>query len=842
MDSYANKNRCLRASEHAPMARFKLNLTCLSFFILAIMFSGPFSSRSDSTSVQIQKPHIFDSSYRSRSSNHKVIVRATEPELRDTILAEGGAVVEDYGAFVLMSAPDTSAAMVMLQSPAGSEVRDDMNVLLLRARAFDTTEGEPVQLSTLGDAETSDEQLYLVQMIGPVKSDWLKELESATEVLSYIPNNAYLVRARAEGIARINNLKSTDRSFIQWAGAFKPDYKIAPEISLASDQEATVTVQIVRGENIERDIQELSRVSSTPFIGEPSNVLNFTNVHLRVPVNRISEIARKSSVVWIEPWSAPELLDERQGLIIAGRFTGNQLDPPGYLAWLQAKGLATTPDFIVDIADTGLDKGVLDPAELHRDFLNSASLARVAYARYYGDSSDPIPANDSAGHGTINAAIVGGYNVEAGFPYKDGEGYSLGLGIHPFAKLGATRIFAPDYTNPSLVAMVDLMYKDGARISSNSWGAYNNNYTIDSQTYDSIVRDARRGEAGNQEMTVIFSSGNRGPGGNLTIPGTAKNVLTVGASENLRPGVDGCRVDSEGANDINSLIDFSSGGPTNDGRRKPEIVAPGTHIQGARSQDRGYSASGVCAISHPIGQTLYTWSSGTSHAAPAVAGAAALVRQFFQQSVGHPPSPAMVKAYLTNSTMFMTGNNAGDALPGKNQGWGLMDLGRALDAVPRMLIDQDQTISSSGQAITIQGRVSDPTKPFRVTLAWTDAPGSPAANPVVNNLDLQVDVGGKTYLGNSFAGAVSVEGGTSDNLNNIESVWTPGGASGEFSIRVVGANIAGDGVPGNSDSTDQDFALVVYNAQALGGGGGGNGGPVDAPPTVNLSTRTEARN
>src|SRR5947207_7781511 len=332
-------------------------------------------------------------------------------------------------------------------------------------------------------------------------------------------------------------------------------------------------------------------------------------------------------------------------------------------------------------------------------------------------------------------------------------------------------------------------------------------------------------------MTVLFSSGNKGPGGHLTSPGNAKNVIMVGASESLRAGVDGCAIDSLGADDINSLISFSSGGPSTDGRVKPDIIAPGTHIQGARSQARNFTAGGVCGPgNYPLGQSLYTWSSGTSHAVPAVAGGAALIRQFFQQSVGHGPSPALIKAYLANSTSYMTGFLAGDTLPGSSQGWGLMSLGRALDGVARTMVDQDQMLSSTGQVFTLKGKVGDPSKPFRVTLAWTDAPGNPAANPVVNDLDLQIDIGGKTYLGNHFSGATSVEGGTADHLNNIEAVWAPVGASGDFTIRVVAANITGDGVPGNSDLTDQDFALVVYNTESSG-----SGGPVDQPPSVSLT-------
>jgi subtilisin family serine protease len=440
------------------------------------------------------------------------------------------------------------------------------------------------------------------------------------------------------------------------------------------------------------------------------------------------------------------------------------------------------------------------------------------------------------GHGTINASIVGGYNLNQGFPYTDPESYSYGLGIHPFIKLGVTKIFAPDFTNPSYVDMLDAMYRDGTRVSNNSWGAVTNAYTTDSQLYDSLVRDARRTEPGNQEITVVFSSGNSGAG-RLSIPSNAKNVIAVGASENLRTGLDGCRIDSTGGDDIQSIIDFSSGGRTLDGRKKPEIIAPGTHIQGASSQDINYTGSGVCGPPHhPTGQTLYTWSSGTSHSAPAVAGAAALVRQFFQQSTGNPASPAMIKAYLTNSTNYMTGHRANDNLPGDSQGWGLVNLGRALDNVPRMLIDQTQVLTESGRTVTLHGRVADATKPFRVTLAWTDAPGSPVGNPVVNDLDPKVEVGGKTYFGNNFAGQVSVEGGPLDNLNNVESVWAPVATTGEFTVTVTAANISGDGVPGNTDVSDQDFALVVYNARAVedGGGGGGGNEPVDPPPSVSL--------
>ena len=104
-----------------------------------------------------------------------------------------------------------------------------------------------------------------------------------------------------------------------------------------------------------------------------------------------------------------------------------------------------------------------------------------------------------------------------------------------------------------------------------------------------------------------------------------------------------------------------------------------------------------------------------------------------------------------------------------------MSLGRALDGVSRLMVDQNQMIANTGQVFTIQGRIADPSKPFRVTLAWTDAPGNAAVNPAVNDLDLQVDFGGQTYLGNHFSGPVSTPGGTADRINNLEAVWAPVG-------------------------------------------------------------------
>ncbi|MBK7878305.1 MAG: PKD domain-containing protein [Planctomycetes bacterium] len=174
----------------------------------------------------------------------------------------------------------------------------------------------------------------------------------------------------------------------------------------------------------------------------------------------------------------------------------------------------------------------------------------------------------------------------------------------------------------------------------------------------------------------------------------------------------------------------------------------------------------------------------------------------------------MNKAMLVASGQYMTGTGANDTLPSNSQGSGNMHLPRAVGAASRILEDQTQVFGASGATYSVTGNVADTTKPFRVALVWTDAPGPTSGAPYVNNLDLTVTVGANTYRGNVFTGANSVTGGTADIRNNTELVFLPIGTSGSFTVTVTGTAIGGDGVPGNADTTDQDFALVVFNGSA----------------------------
>ena len=243
-------------------------------------------------------------------------------------------------------------------------------------------------------------------------------------------------------------------------------------------------------------------------------------------------------------------------------------------------------------------------------------------------------------------------------------------------------------------------------------------------------------------------------------------------------------------------------------------MAPGTHVTGARPQHGSYTGSGTC---NPFFVGTYSLVSGTSQAAPQVAGAAALVRDWYVRTQGSAPSPALTKAVLIDTADDLAGGNngKGDSIaagPNADQGFGRVDVGAAIDATSRRFYDQSDVLASSGDRSVRAFTVQDASKPVKVTLVWTDAPGPIGGNAFVNNLDLEVAGGGNTYLGNVFGGAYSRTGGSADVRNNVESVRLPPGTTGRFAVTVRGTSIGGDGVPGNANPTDQDFALVVSNA------------------------------
>ncbi len=291
-----------------------------------------------------------------------------------------------------------------------------------------------------------------------------------------------------------------------------------------------------------------------------------------------------------------------------------------------------------------------------------------------------------------------------------------------------------------LYGLFQQAYNAGARIHANSWGAdVSGDYNANSVTADDFIWD-------NKDFTITFSAGNAGEDANadgvvdndsIGAPATAKNVITIGASENDRLGNYQCDTglaytsldtsyqggqtcasmggvnllgtprqrwgftanpvaDDPSAGNAGQMAAFSSRGPTDDGRIKPDVVAPGTwilsgyserHQQGygdpTNPQNGAYQSDGW-GIARNV---AYKYFGGTSMSNPIAAGAATSVRDYYQKAYGVGASAALVKATLINSAVDMLDENNDGAndndypIPNVHEGWGRINLAAATDAL-----------------------------------------------------------------------------------------------------------------------------------------------------------------
>ncbi|MCX7017098.1 MAG: S8 family serine peptidase, partial [Candidatus Sumerlaeota bacterium] len=679
-------------------------------------------------------------------------------------------------------------------------------------------------------------QLFLVQFDGPIQPEWLEKLSAGgLTPAQYAPNFAYLVYGDPARLAG-----GQAPAEVVWAGPLRAADRIDPAlqpIALAAAPPETVQPVIVQYfalEDARETAQDLTLYALTPV--RPARVGNHFTARLDVRAKDIAALAALPLVYNVEPQPAYERFGEREALVDADQIADAQgcPSPPvagtHYSDFLARKGVDGS-GVVVHLDDDGLDQGNASnaPGTAHPDLLG-----RIV--AILNDTSDPL-GDSGAGHGEINAGILMGFPT-AGGPHADAQGFLLGQGIAPGARIVSSKIFRNsgpfDIGSRTFGDIFTEVAPYHPAVSNNSWGAnVGGAYTSESADFDALVRDSDAETAGDQPLTMCFAAGNAGRSGTGAIgsPATAKNVVAVGAAENCNPfDTDGCGIGPTGADNVAELAVFSSRGPTVDGRFGVTIVAPGTHITGPASTSPNFDGTGVCGgpnnggspsaanAYYPAGQTDYTWSSGTSHSTPQASGAAALFTQYCQETYGAPPSPAMVKAALTNSATDVAAGLGPAApvathVPNADVGWGLLNLDRLIPDLgrfaPRFILDQSLVFHQNGDSAEFPITAIDSATPLRITLCWSDPPGLPGVSPnLVNDLDLQVVQGGTVYLGNVFADGVSTTGGSPDRLENLEAVYLAA-PSGTYSVRVTAAYLAADGVPSAPGAIDQDFALFV---------------------------------
>jgi hypothetical protein len=527
--------------------------------------------------------------------------------------------------------------------------------------------------------------------------------------------------------------------------------------------------------------------------------------------DRLAALAQASAVLWIERAPRRKLVDEAAAKVVGGDdgFTAT----PTVTQQLGFDGRGVT----VCVADTGLDSG-------NTNTMHSDLRGRVTGFKYYG--SNIADGSDGYGHGTHCAGIVAG-NAATGETDPD-TGAFYGLGVASGANLFIERIFDDGAGEANPFPRDDTLTQDavqnGAVIGSNSWGNdVQGEYDTDAWQFDQLVRDADLSTPGDQPYILEFSSGNAGPDTQTVgSPATGKNVIATGASENA-PGF---LAETYGlyADGADTMADFSSRGPCEDGRIKPDLVAPGTWIASAASS----AAPDEASIAWTAIDSYYVYMGGTSMSGPHAAGAAAVFVQYYtSMHTNTMPSPALVKAALINSANELDELNGGPGpIPNNDEGWGRITLTNIIvtnfSTAPRYYEYVDQTTSlTNGQVYVHHSLVQNSGQPLKITLAYTDVAGFPGAIPaLVNDLDLEV-VGpdGTLYRGNQFAGNDSVPNAPSpDNLNNVEAVHLSQPLPGDYLVRVRARHVVEDARL-DTAAIDQDFALVVSGDLARPGAG-----------------------
>ena len=325
--------------------------------------------------------------------------------------------------------------------------------------------------------------------------------------------------------------------------------------------------------------QELSQVATVAL--DDVEHLDQGQYRGKLAVDGLLDVVRQPSVMWLrfEPQMAIDNDQSKSHMNIntmRSYFT-TDLDGSGQ---------------IVAVADSGLD-------EDHGDF----GTRIVGNYDVIGDGST---ADKHSGHGTHVACTVLGDGSKGGY-----------AGVAPDAELyfqAMENDNTGNFVSPSLNYLLNTAYNAGARIHTNSWGSSatstQGEYTSEAEALDDRSFNYDKVSNGQEGLTILFAAGNDGPNpGTVGSPSTAKNVVTVGNHQARYNGAP------------DNLMSGSSRGPTDDGRIKPDIIAPGGYVRSCRAQEAQDTGGSSWQ------STWYLEYTGTSMATPNAAGAATLIRE-----------------------------------------------------------------------------------------------------------------------------------------------------------------------------------------------------------------------
>ena len=590
--------------------------------------------------------------------------------------------------------------------------------------------------------------LQLTQPLNPSIEKQLKEY--GVKLLEYIPSNAWKARIPA---AVVSEVKSFD--FVQAMGDIHPVDKFPKHVlerhfsaySYQSDGTISILVSFHSDIPYSRVLEILADISGTT---DQEHFITGQRVLLRIPQEQLQPLAEYDEVNWIEDRPKPKKPHNADAAALSN------IDE-----------LLTAP---YNLDGSGIVIGEWDVGEVqddHPDLLNRVTV---------------VETGSVSAHSTHVAGTVIG----------NGLGSANARGMAPSAVL-----YSYDFYGDVLSEMSSAVSTYSIQLSNNSWGYitgweynfYGDNkwvwfddfyfgaYTSESQAWDQTVLDTGlvivksagndRNDDGDQARSghrhfdshpphKIFKDYHPTDGDYDCVGdiGSSKNIITVGAVD-----------------DLGGMSSFSSWGPTDDGRVKPDIVANGTIL------------TSTCPTS------TYCSYSGTSMSTPVVTGALALLIERYVDVYGVDPSPAMMKALLINTAI-----DKGDTGPDYTYGWGLLDAESAAELIDGTYDNWEDSLSN-GSTMEYAINVPASTDVLKVTTAWTDPAGTPgAATALVNDIDLElIDPSAGIHSPWTLDPASPSMPATTgiNSVDNVEQVLVDSPEAGLWKIRVIGTSIQG---------------------------------------------------
>jgi subtilisin-like proprotein convertase family protein len=487
----------------------------------------------------------------------------------------------------------------------------DRHAILLENALIDSS--QPLNFSIPKNLQSQgDPGAYIVQARGPIGNAFRAMLAAAgAEIVSYIPNDAYLVRAPA-GVA--NGLAGNPLT--QAVISYEPYYKISSSMPVTVKQKLSSAAPMENNRAAGPSLLVLA-VKQAPLSAGTCLTLGLFSDGAAATVAQIEKlggqiVGRDKSpfgpVVRVRPpadWVALAVLPGVQIVEpyhprihandLSRATNGVATDTQAPTNYMNLSG----SNVLVQVNDSGIDA-------THPDFGTGGGLP----VRVVGNPANLV---DAAGHGTHVAGIIAGNGWESTtvtnvrgsiMPGTNGQF----RGMAPLANL-----LSMDW-NDSDQELQEAAARANALISNNSWNYGGDTaYDLAAASYDAAVRDALPGVTGSQPVLFVFSAGNSGngddtidPGGGIadTIesPATAKNVITVGAIQEFRDITNIVTTISADGTITNlgtpwepetstsyRVAGFSSRGNVGIGtegtygRYKPDVVAPGTFVVSTRS-------------------------------------------------------------------------------------------------------------------------------------------------------------------------------------------------------------------------------------------------------------------